>query len=192
MTQDKISALLGRPLSSVEQSNFSTYLGLAQSRVSDLLCVDICPTVETKQFPARNGYKTLTVPIFTEIDSVKLDGAVTTAYSVRQGSNYAGDWYNSIVFDAPLTDQVVEIEAYWGFTTTPVDVQMMIAELFGMATDSIANDTVQSKQVEDFRITFNKTKQEAFAQKYAATIAKYSGCVNGNIQSGYVGHLLYI
>ena len=193
MTQDKIAALLGRPLSSVEASNFKTYLELAESRVSDLLCFDICRKVDTKRFSARLGYKTLNVPVFTEIDHVKLNGKETTSYEVRQGSNLSGDWYNSLVFDTPLTDQVVEIKADWGFANTPVDVQMMIAELFGMITDSLENDLVQSKKVEDFSVTLkDKTKQEAFANRYAATIAKYSGCVNGNVQSGYVGHLLYV
>lgn len=69
MTQDKIAALLGRPLSSTEQSNFKLYLELAQGRVSDLLCFDICQKVETRRFSARDGYRTLNVPIFTEIDS---------------------------------------------------------------------------------------------------------------------------
>lgn len=193
MTQDKISALLGRPLSSVETTNFTTYLELAQSRVSDLLCFDICQKVEARRFSARQGYKTLNVPIFTEIDYVKLDDSETTSYEVRQNSNLSGDWYNSLVFDNPLTDQVVEIKADWGFSQMPVDVQMLVAQLFGMITDSLEDDLVQSKQVEDFRLTLkDKTKTEAFATKYAATIAKYSACVNGNIQSGYVGHLLYI
>lgn len=192
MNQDRISALLGRPLSEAEQSNFKTYLEIAQGKVSDLLCVDICQKVGTKKFAARQGYQSLNVPIFTEIDWIKLNGSETTQYHVRQGSELYGDWYNSIVFDAPLHSETVEIKADWGFSQTPMDVQVMIAELFGMATDSIANDTVQSKQVEDFRITFNKTKQEAFAEKYAATIAKYSVCVNGNVQHGNVRHLLFI
>lgn len=193
MTQDKISALLGRPLSSVESANFSTYLELAQSRVSDLLCFDICQKVETRRFTARLGYKTLNVPIFTEIDFVKLNGTATTAYSVRQGSNYSGDWYNSIVFDAPLYDQKIEIKADWGFSQTPVDIQVLVAQVFGMLSDSLEDELVSSKKVEDFSITLkDKTKQEAFATKYAATIAKYSACVTGNVQSGYVGHLLYV
>lgn len=193
MTQDKISALLGRPLSETEQSNFKTYLELAESRVSDLLCFDICRRVDTKRFTAREGYKTLNVPVFTEIDYVKLNGSETTKYSVRQGSNLNGDWYNSLVFNTPLTDQVVEIKADWGFAQTPVDVQMMIAELFGMITDSLENDLVHSKKVEDFSVTLkDKTKSEAFSSRYAGTISKYSSCVNGNVQSGYVGRLLYV
>lgn len=193
MTQDKISALLGRPLSSVEASNFKTYLELAESRVSDLLCFDICRKVDTKRFSARLGYKTLNVPVFTEIDHVKLNGKETTSYEVRQGSNLNGGWYNSLVFDTPLTDQIVEIKADWGFSSVPVDVQILIAQVFGMVGDSLESDLVQSKKVEDFSITLkDKTKTEVFATKYAATIAKYSGCVNGNVQSGYVGHLLYV
>lgn len=193
MTQDKLSALLGRPLSSVETSNFTIWLELAQDRVSDMFCVNICQSVDTKRFSARLGYRTLNVPIFTEIDSVKLDGVVTTAYEVRQGESLNGDWYNTLVFDEPLHCQTVEIKADWGFSKIPVDVQMLIAQLFGMIGDSLEGDLVQSKQVEDFRITLKtKTKTEAFAEKYAATIAKYSGCVAGNIQSGHVRHIYYV
>ncbi len=193
MTQDKLSALLGRPLSSIETTNFSTYLEIAQSRVSDMFCVDICQVVESKKFEARQGYKTLPVPIFTEIDSVELDGEVTTSYTIYQGSNLNGDWYNNLVFDEPLQCETIEIQADWGFSQTPLDVQLLIAQLFGMVSDSLENDLVQSKQVEDFRITLkDKTKEQAFANKYAATIAKYSGCVSGNVQSGNVRHLYYI
>lgn len=191
MTQDKISALLGRPLSSAEKTNFDIYLYIAQSRVSDLLCVDVCQVFDTRKFSARNGYRTLNVPIFTEIDSVKLDGKETTAYSVRQKDNHYGDWYNTLVFDAPLHCQTVEIEADWGFDSMPVDVQEIVAQFFGMIGDPLEGDLVQSKQVEDFRITLkNKTKQEVFAEKYSATIAKYSSCVNGNVQHGYARHIL--
>lgn len=187
MTQDKISALLGRPLSSVEVTNFTTFLELAQSKVSDILCANICQEVDTKRFPARNGYKTLNVPIFTEIDSVTLDGTATEKYTVRQGNRLNGDWFNSLVFDVPLHCQVVEIKADWGFSKTPIDVQVLVAQFFGMATDTLDGELVQSKQVEDFRITLkDKTKTEVFATKYAATIAKYSSCVQGEIEHGNV------
>lgn len=192
MTQDKLSALLGRPLSSVEVTNFKTYLKLAESRVSDLLCYDICQRVEVKRFSARLGYRTLNVPVFTEIDEVKLDGQVTEKYEVRQGQNLNGEWYNTIVFDAPLHCQTVEVDADWGFSSVPMDIQVMIAQLFGMATDTLESNLVSSKQVEDFRISFNnKTKTEVFTSKYAATIAKYSGCVQGNVQSSGYGHLYH-
>ena len=193
MTQDKISALLGRPLSTAEQQNFEIYLELAQGRVSDLLCVDICQKVATRKFSARNGYRTLNVPIFTEIGHVKLDGNETTNYTVRQGSSLYGDWYNAIVFNTPLNCQVVEIKGDWGFSKFPIDLQMMIADLFSMATDSLDDDLITQKRVEDFSITLkNKTKTEAFNDKYAATIAKYSGCVNGNVQHGDVRHIFYV
>lgn len=195
MTQDKIAALLGRPLSSAEQSNFSTLLELAQSRVSDMFCVDICQKVETRRFPVRLGYKTLNVPIFTEIDSVTLDGVTVTDFEVRQNSKTYGDWYNSIVFTKPffqktvLTQPVVEIKADWGFATIPADVQLLIAEVFGILTDPLESDLIKLKQVEDFRLTLNdKTKQQAFAERYAGIIAKYSGCVTSSIESGSTNH----
>lgn len=191
MTDSKVSVLLGRPLSSTETENFKTYLELAQQKVSDVLCTNICAEHETKKFQARKGYRTLNVPIFTEITSVKVAGVETDAFETYQGSSLNGDWFNSIVFDS-LPEGMVEIEADWGFLKVPLDVQQLVAEQFAIASSSsLEDDTIRSKQVEDFNITFNgNTKQDAFAQKYAATIAKYSACLQGNVQHGAShGHL---
>lgn len=186
MTEAKISALLGRPLSATETTNFNTYLNLAQDRVSDLLCSNICGENDTKSFLPREGYRTLNVPILSEIDSVELDGVATTAYKLMSGNSLNGDWYNSIVFDEAPYCKTVEVTADWGFEEIPNDVKSMVAEQFDMvANSSLADALVTSKQVEDFRVTFNgDTKQDAFVKKYQPTIAKYSSCVQNNIQHG--------
>lgn len=188
MTKEQISALLGRPLSSTEDENFNTYLALAKQYVSDLLCESLdYEGDEEKRFSARKGYKTLPVPIFTEIYSVKLNDNETTAYEVRQNSSLNGEWFNSIVFDTPLDCDVVTIEADWGFYNLPLDLQKMVAESFSTVTTSVGNDLIKSKRVEDFSITYkDDTQQEAFANKYSSTIAKYSACVNSNVQHGNV------
>ena len=191
MTKEQISALLGRPLSSVEDTNFSLYLDIAFNAVSSMLCADIESKFDTQSFVPRKGYRTLNVPIFTEIDSVKLDGTSTTSYEVRQGSSLNGEWFNSIVFDQPLFCQRVEVEADWGFYSLPTDLKMLVAQQFGMIKDQLDADIVKSKGVEDFSITLKETtKTKAFAEKYAATIAKYSSCNAGNVQHGNARRIL--
>lgn len=191
MTKEQISALLGRPLSSTEDENFSLYLDLAKTRISDMLCFNIDGSVDELAFVPRKGYKTLSVPVFAEIGEVKLDGTLTTSYEVRQNSSPNGDWFNSIVFEQPLFCERVTVKADWGFYPIPTDVKMLVAQQFGMVTDSLDQDLIKSKNVEDFSITLkDKTKQKAFAEKYASTIAKYSSCVAGNVQHGYVRHIL--
>lgn len=41
ITKQQIEALLGRSLTTVEDSNFDLYLGLAKTRVGDLICTNI-------------------------------------------------------------------------------------------------------------------------------------------------------
>jgi hypothetical protein len=190
MTAELVSVLLGRPLTSTETTNFNTYLDLATGRVSDLICSDISPaTEELRTFQLRNGYRTLNTPIFDEIQSITInDTELDEAdYTVKQGSDFNGDWFNSIVFKTTHNFENVEITADWGFSSIPLDLQKVIAEQFGIFSTSIDADQIYRKQVEDFSIQLNGTKSDAFDKKYAATIAKYSSCTELNIQSGYVG-----
>lgn len=41
ISQDQMAALLGRPLSTVEQENYDLYLSIAILRLDDLLCIKI-------------------------------------------------------------------------------------------------------------------------------------------------------
>lgn len=194
MTESQISALLGRPLSSVETTNFTTYKCLAEQYVSDILCLDcLCTKFGEKSFSPRRGYTTLPVPAFTDLISVKINDAEVTNYHTRQGSSLNGTWFNSLVFDTPLDCETVTIEADWGFGTLPLDIKKMIAEAFALSSETVDSNLLKTKRVEDFSITLkDETKQQAFADKYRATIAKYSSCVNGNVQSGNVRRFYHI
>lgn len=193
MTEQQVSALLGRPLSSIETTNFNTYIALAKEYVGDMICSCLYSEIDEKSFVPRRGYTTLPVPVFTEIYSVKINDEEVTNYHTRQGSSLNGSWFNSLVFDSLLDCETVTIEADWGFTTIPLDLQKMIAEEFSLVSGTLGEDLIQSKRVEDFSITLkDETKQQAFADKYRATIAKYSGCANGNVQSGDVRRFYYI
>lgn len=190
MNSTTVAALLGRPLTTIETTNFNLYLKIARQSLDDLLCTNLCDDSETRTFDVRAGYSTLFTDIFTEITEVKRNDEVVTDYSVRQWDRRTGSWYNSIVFENKLeADDVIEVTADWGFASIPSDLQLVLAQLFGLITKKNKLDpTVASKQVEDFRISFNVDADldDEFYKQYNKTITKYSLCTIGNIQHGEV------
>jgi hypothetical protein len=191
MKQDKLSAFLGRPLTPIESSNFDLYLKLARESLEGMLCTVLCDTDDPKFYESRDGYSTVFTDIFTDIDEVKVDGDVIDPekYTVRQWDRRNATWFNSIVFDEKLCGEEVEVSASWGFAKMPADLQYMLAGLFGLVTKKNTSDSsIQSKQVEDFRITFNADADasQEFADKYRSVIQKYSLCDVGNVQHGKV------
>lgn len=192
MDQTKMSALLMRPLSPYEVTNFSTYLKIARESLDGLLCTNLCDNSDPRIFDARGGYSTVFTDIFTDIATVSINGTLIedTDYSVRQWDRRNGNWYNSIVFEHKLCrGDEVEVSASWGFQTMPSDLQLVLAQLFGLISKKNSFDgSVASKQVEDFRISFNKDADldEEFYRQFDKTITKYGQCSIGNIQQGSI------
>lgn len=202
MTQEEMSALLGRSLTPTEDTNFETYLDIAELALEDLICTPVESVTETRVFDTRKGYSTAFVDIFNEVETVKLNGEEVDEadYSLRQWDKRNGSWYNSFVFDHKLTcdEDEIEVTANWGFgseedsgddSDLPVDLQNVLAGLFAQITRKNKFDaTVQSKQVEDFRITFNTDADLdiEFYQTYGNALKKYSLCDIPNIQHGEV------
>lgn len=191
MNQATLEAYLGRSLTSIEATNLTLYLKIARQNLGDLLCMDLCSNDDPRTFDTRAGYKTIFVDIFTEITEVKLNGTVTTDYSVRQWDRRSGGWYNSLVFDeAFVADDEVQISASWGFAEMPSDLNMVLANLFGLITKRNKFDgSIERKRVEDFEIVFNTDSDidDEFYQKFSKTLSKYSNCEIANIQSGATG-----
>lgn len=190
MNEETTSALLGRPLTPTEVTNFSLYLKVAKEQLDQLLCMTLCDPDDPKVYEAREGYSTVFTDIFTDIDEVTIDGDVVTNYRVAQWDKRTGSWYNSLVFDEPFTcSEEVTVSASWGFNTMPSDLKAVLAGLFDLITKKNSfNGTIQSKQVEDFRITFNTDADldDVFTSKYGKTISKYSLCDVPNVQHGSV------
>lgn len=193
MNKEKLSALLGRPLTSVEDANFKLYINIATKSLEDLLCTTICDDTDPRVYDVREGYRTLFTDIFTEVTEVKMDGKVIdpSKYSVRQWDKRSGNWYNSIVFDTAFDecDEEVEISGTWGFSPIPADLLAVIAGLFDLITKKNKLDpTIASKRVEDFQIAFRDGVDidTEFESKYAHTLSKYSLCDIPNVQHGKV------
>jgi hypothetical protein len=193
MKAAQLSALLGRPLTSVETDNLTLYVKIATETLEDMLCTSLCDQDDPKLYDVREGYSTVFTDIFTDIDEVKIDGDVIASsdYSVRQWDKRNARWYNSIVFDRRLTsrDKEVEVSASWGFSPMPSDLQAVLAGLFDLITKKNKLDpSVQSKQVEDFRVTLRADVDldVEFYKKYGTTLRKYSMCDIGQIRHGKV------
>lgn len=197
MTKEQIVALLGRPLTSVEDANFNLYLDIAEETLEELICTPISDISETRVFDVREGYSTAFIDIFWQITEVKIDGNVVSDYSERQWNKRNASWYNSLVFDNRFCAHKKEIEvtADWGFepssdsTSYPADLQLLIAGLFGQITKKNKfNPTVASKQNREYRISFNSNVDldAEFYKTYGTTISKYSLCDIPNIQHGEV------
>lgn len=195
MDQSQIAALLGRPLSSYEITNFDLYLEIARQTLEGLICSTITGMVDSADldtivYDSRKGYSTVFTDVFTEVYEVKVDGVITTDYEIRQWDKRSATWYNSIVFPNKFAySQEIEVSANWGFAAIPSDLQMVYAGLFDLVTKKSKYDpTVQNKKVEDFSITLQEADlDEAFYNKYASTLAKYSICNVGHFR--HEGHL---
>lgn len=191
MNKAKLAQLLGRPLTSTEDTNYELYLKIAKDSLETLTCIDMSCSAEPRVYDLRKGYRTVFTDIFTDITEVKLDGTVVTDYQVRQWDKRNKDWNNSIVFDTRFTDcdKEVEIDALWGFSSYPNDLAAVLAGLFAQISKKNKFDpTLASKQVEDFRISMNVNADldETFYSLYGSTIRKYAMCDIPNVQHGEV------
>lgn len=192
MTQSELEALLGRPLTSAEAENKDLYLGIAKESLEGLLCITLHNKSEQRTFTGRGGYRTLFTDVFHEISEVKLNGIAVngTDYYAAQWDKRSADWYNSIIFSGQLdADCEVEVTADWGFRDVPSDVKRLWAQLFAnISKKYTASGKIQSKWVEDFRITFatDVTTDGLFIAENRRTIEKYSMCNVGAVRHGRV------
>lgn len=196
MNQAQLEALLGRPLTSIEETNLTLYLQIATDTLESMLCTPIAPATGTRTFNVREGYRTVFVDIFRTVTEVKINGNITDSskWSHRQWDKRNGEWYNSLVFKDAFnnSDDEITVTGEWGFVTSPTydvpsDLQAVLAGLFDLITKkNKLNSAVKSKQTEDFRITFadDVNLDADFQLKFGSTIDKYSLCNIGYVRNG--------
>lgn len=192
MDKTSIVKLLGRPLTSSEDSNFEQYINYTISTLENLLCWSPICTDATASYESRDGYRTLWTDPFTSITDVKVDGRAVTDYKVAFNGNFNYPFYNSLVFPYPLSGQTVEITGTWGFDELPADLGSLVAEIFkmyGRISASNMAGNVTNKRVEDFSISYgNKSEMKALETNNSSVISKYSNCQSaGEISHGETG-----
>lgn len=201
LTKEQVEKLLNRSLTSSEAANFETYLKIAIERLEELLCMRLCGDDSERTYAPRNGYRTLYVDPFTDINSVTIDGTEVDEddYTIKQNDRYSGGWYNSIEFDEKLHCKKVVVDADWGFDCLPVDLQLLLAAIFdNIGKQNELDRTINSKKIEDFQvsynhssITFSDTLWDSLEKDYRSIIDKYSLCDTGSIEHGSVRNFCY-
>lgn len=188
LTQEQLSKLLNRPLTTAETTNFSLYLKIATSRLEELLCMSICADDGERTYGTRLGYRTVYVDPFTDVNTVSIDGNETDDYTVKQNDKFNGSWYNIIEFDRKQSGENIVVDAEWGFDPCPVDLQLLLARLFAQGSVEQTSDSlVKTKKIEDFSVTFKDgATYDEFVLSNSATIDKYSQCNQGQILHGSV------
>lgn len=189
LTKPQVVKLLGRPLTSIEDSNFDTYLKIAKARLEELLCMDLCDDSDDERtYESRAAYRTLYVDPFKSITSVTIDGNATTDYTIKQFDKFNGSWYNIIEFDRKQTGKLVVVDADWGFDSLPVDLQLLLAQLFAQGSvEQKVDNQVKSKKIGDFSVTYKDGATfDEFVLAHSKTIDKYSNCQQGYIRHGRV------
>ena len=180
MTKEQVSALLGRPLTSIEDANFDLYIEIATQALEELICSSTKCQYDTRVFNVRDNYSTVWTDIFTGISEVKLNGTVLDEkdYSPRQGDKRNAKWYNSIVLNSRCHSGELEVSGTFGLKL-PSDLQLVLAGLFGLITKKNKFDaTVTSKKVRNFSYTIDTSADldAEFTKLYSKTLAKYSVC----------------
>lgn len=187
-----LEKLLGRSLTSSEDSNFEQYINYTISTLENLLCWSPICTDATASYAARDGYRTLWTDPFTSITNVKVDGKAVTDYKLAFNGNFNYPFYNSVVFPYPLGEQTVEITGSWGFEAMPADLGSLVAEIFkmyGRTTASNMAGNVTNKRVEDFSISYgDKSEMDTLVTNNSSVISKYSNCQSaGQVSHGETG-----
>lgn len=190
LTKEEMVKLLNRSLTTAEVANFDLYLEIATQRLEELLCMTLCSDDSERTYESRYGYRTVYVDPFTDIASITIDGSevAVTDYVTKQNDKLIGSWYNAIEFDTKRTGEKIVVDADWGFSTLPADLQMLVARLFAQGTiEQTSDGAVKSKKIEDFTVTFkDSATYDEFVLSNSAVIDKYSQCNRGQIRNGAV------
>ena len=193
MDKTKMVALLGKPLTTVEDTNFALYLNISIQTLEQMTCLILTETSGddgVRVYDTREGYRTQFIDLFTELSEVKINDDIIgiSDYSKRQWNRRTADWYNSLVFEDAFSETQTEVTVTGTWLTTdnmPDDLQAVLAGLFGLVASKQKYDpTVASKQVEDFRLTLRADADldADFSRKFSTTLAKYNMCNIPNVQ----------
>jgi len=187
MNQSTLEKLLGRKLTPNEVTNLTLYMTIADQRLTELLCVRYDCTSEKRKYTTRPNYRTAYTDIFNAVNAVTVNGVDVTNYVARQFNNMNGVWFNSLVFNTPLKGQIIEIDADWGFTTVPPDMNLLRARMFDVINSDAIGADVTKKRIEDYAIELGgKSAVDVFIDANQQIIDKYGLCSITEIDNGNV------
>ena len=147
----------------------------AKQFLESLLCLDFSDDSGERTFIAREGMRTVFTGIFSNVNSVTVNGSAVDYYPAFFDKRN-GSFFNSIVLSKPVCGEVV-IDADWGFNELPSDLKKLLANAEAVVNQAYSVKEVKSKRVEDFSVTYSDlSDDEVFLKQNAVTINKYSMC----------------
>ena len=148
----------------------------AKQWLESLLCLDLSQDSGERTFSPREGMRTVFTGIFSNVNSVTVNGKVVNNYYPAFFNKRNGQFFNSIVFDCPPNADVV-VDADWGFDKLPADLQRLLDNANKVISQAYQVKDVKSKKIEDFTVAYGDlSDDEVFMKQNAVTIAKYSMC----------------
>ena len=78
----------------------------AKQFLEELLCLDLSQDSGERTFTPREGMRTVFTGVFSQINSVTVNGNAVTNYYPAFFDKRNGDYFNSIVFDCPPNTEV--------------------------------------------------------------------------------------
>jgi hypothetical protein len=181
LTKEQVAEYLGRPLTSSEDTNFDSYLDIANHRLSNLVCFSFDTTAGERTYDSRPGYRTLFIDPCTAVTSVTIEGNALTTFVKKQNDSYQGSWFNSLEFDDKLQGERVVVTATWGLGTPfPADLGQLLAGLFGIHESELKaarQGNVKEKRIEDTWIKYgDSTIFDGLVAQHVSTVQKYAQC----------------
>ncbi len=158
MSEDDLTTLLGRDLSSSESSGFEMYLEIAKARLESLLCMSLDEVEESavptpRTFSPREGYKTLYVDPFISFTTVVVDDTTDEDVTKLQFEHLTGEWYNVIRFEDRMgSDEDIVVTAIWGLPELPATLKLLLARALQISW------LVVGKLIKGGRICISDTK----------------------------------
>lgn len=147
----------------------------AKQFLESLLCLDFSQDSGERTFTAREGMRTVFTGIFSNVNSVTVNGQAVDYYPAFFDKR-SGSFFNSIVLTKPVCGEVV-VDADWGFDKLPADLKKLLANADAVTSQAYSVKEVKSKRTRTFQITYSDlSDDEVFLKKNAVTIAKYSMC----------------
>lgn len=190
-TKEQVSKLLGRPLTAKEDAAFNEYMRVAIQQLSGILgySLDLSKSGwDERTFQVSEGYRSLIVDPFTEVDSVSINDKAAK-YTVPSSNK---PFSIEVVLDEYYKGGTsVTIMAHWGYDCYPSGVMLLLANLFDTVangTSSAGTSNVKSEEVLSHRVTYETgvTVFDQFAKDNANLIELYRLPYSGLVDAGRI------
>lgn len=176
-TKEQIADILGRPLTPKEDTGFDVYIQIAKEQLGSLLgySLDLSEGASTQVFTLDADSKSLMVPPFTNVTSVKIGGKEVEYTTGTTNKPFLVEIILGEYRSSPVS---VEVTAEWGYSEYPAGILLLLANMFlvvanGQTTGGGAK--VKSEESLSHKVTYETTSSqfESFAKDNANIIDLY-------------------